>query len=151
MREPANAAALDEQLETARASDAEAEAKQAPPPLSDPTPAEQPGFDPARYRRSLGRVATPLLLGVSIAIGRLWRPALGSALADAVEGASQELAEQLAGVLQGRFGVTLGFLAIAGAWAEEALKLEARKLHSMPDNLRAIQPQRQESENGQAS
>ena len=137
-REPANQQELDAKLEEHRASDVAAEAAAAEAaPVAGPVPE----YDPARYERTLKRVSTPLLLGLSIAIGKLWKPALGGALADAVDGAAQELATQLAQLLGGRFAVTLGFVAIAGAWAEEALRQEAAKLNEpakRPDNVRPI-------------
>jgi hypothetical protein len=90
----------------------------APPPIPDEA-----------YRRKLRRCAKAGLLGISLAVGYFWKAAIGSALADAVEEPAGELADQIAPLLGGRFSSAIGFVALAAAWGEPALKQQIEKLH----------------------
>jgi hypothetical protein len=133
LREPASQVELEQQLEAARASDAAAAVSAGPAATAIPPPNDA-------YRRTLKRIGTSLLLGVSLGIGTFWRPSVGAALADTVDGAAEELADQIANLLGGRFSTNLGFFGIIAAWSEPALRKQVAKLNAPKPTL-VLHPQ----------
>jgi hypothetical protein len=144
-REPASQAELDAALENARAADAQTSQQTAASQLVEP-------ILPDSYTRKIRRCTRAALLGLSLGVG-LKKPGLGSALADAVDEPAQELADQLAPLLAGRFPALFGFAALAAAWFENPLreqvaelhrKAEAKKNAPRPSNVHELQIQTNE-------